>query len=266
MPAPSRQGPQKSSENYELWEGVRQALLGLPEHFKSTLSISGIRATDIFTFGEVLGATIELEVVRTLNQERQAWDPHGKYSRYSFVGQPETFPDVLLQDTAKGQTVMGVELKSWYLLAKEGEPSFRFIVTPQACAPQDLLVVVPWALSYVVAGSPMVFKPFLDLARYAAEYRNYWWKEVRQAEGDSQIESPKNVHPYPKGRDETSDKPLEDKGKNFGRIARIGLMDGYVKTLHDLDLLGIKAAAWREFFKTGGSAFEVSGKQSKLGA
>ncbi len=207
-----------------------------------------------------------MEVVRALNLERQVWDPKGKYSQYSFVGQPETFPDVLIQNTTKGETVLGVELKSWYLLAKEGEPSFRFTVTPDACAPQDLLVVVPWALSYVVAGSPVVFKPFVELARYMAEFRNYWWREVRKAEGNSKIESPKGVRPYPKGRDETSDKPLEDKGKNFGRIARIGVMDDYVKSFHDQDLLGIKAGAWREFFKTGGSAYEAEGKQSKLGA
>ena len=44
---------------------------------------------------------------------------------------------------------MGIELKGWYVLAKEKEPSFRYKVTPAVCAPADLLVVVPWAYRYI---------------------------------------------------------------------------------------------------------------------
>ena len=39
--------------------------------------------------------------------------------------------------------LLGIELKGWYVLSKEGEPSGRYKVTPAACAPQDLLVIVP---------------------------------------------------------------------------------------------------------------------------
>jgi hypothetical protein len=49
---------------------------------------------------------------------------------------------------------MGIELKGWYVLAKEKEPSFRYKVTLTVCAPADLLVVVPWALSNVISGRP----------------------------------------------------------------------------------------------------------------
>jgi hypothetical protein len=57
------------------------------------------------------------------------------------------------------------------------------------------------------------------------------------------------VAPYPEARDEISDKPVDDKGKNFGRIARLGIMDEYVTTFDQVDLLGIEVARWRQFFK-----------------
>ena len=41
--------------------------------------------------------------------------------------------------------LLGIELKGWHLLAKETEPSFRFLATPQACARADLFVVYPLA-------------------------------------------------------------------------------------------------------------------------
>jgi len=87
---------------------------------------------------------------------------------------------------------MGIELKGWYLLAKEGEPSFRFQVTPRACAIQDLVVVVPWELINVISGKPQVFAPYVENARYAAEYRNYHWQHVRTSDSDNRIKSPIN--------------------------------------------------------------------------
>jgi len=42
---------------------------------------------------------------------------------------------------------------------------------------------------------------------------------------------------------------VDDKGKNFGRIARIGIMDEYVKKFENLSLLGIEVQDWRKFFK-----------------
>ncbi len=105
---------------------------------------------------------------------RPIWDPDGTYSLYVFVRQGQVFPDVLLRKRDNGHdTILGIELKGWYLLAKEAEPSFRFCVTEMACAVQDLVVVVPWALSNVLSGSPTVFTPYVENARYAAAYRNY---------------------------------------------------------------------------------------------
>ncbi len=54
---------------------------------------------------------------------------------------------------------------------------------------------------------------------------------------------------YPAVRDEISDKALEDKGKNFGRIARLGIMDEYIRSFGHVNLLGLEAATWCEFFK-----------------
>ena len=112
---------------------------------------------------------------------------------------------------------MGIELKSWYLLAKESEPSFRFTVTPRVCNIQDLLVVVPWVFSNVLSGNPIIFSPYIESARYVAEYKNYWWQHVRKANDSTEIRSPVNCGPYPDARDNISDSPSEDRGKNFGR-------------------------------------------------
>jgi hypothetical protein len=158
-------------------------------HFRSSTVIEGMLASDIFTLNAALGATIEEQVVVTLNILRPVWDPEKQYQTYGFVRQPQTFPDVLLRRKTDGQEIlMGIELKGWYLLAKEGEPSFRFTVSPLACHPWDLIVVVPWVLSTVLAGSPVVFPVFVDLARYTAERRNYYWQYERQTSLDRSLE------------------------------------------------------------------------------
>lgn len=75
-------------------------------------------------------------------------------------------------------------MKGWYLLAKEGEPSFRFRITSAACAKQDLIVIVPCVLDNVISGSPILYEPFIESARYAAEYRNYHWQHLRGTDED----------------------------------------------------------------------------------
>jgi hypothetical protein len=125
----------------------------LPSRFQSELVISGVLATDLFAFNSSLGATIEEQFVASLNRLRNLWDPEQRYTLFSFERQPQTFPDVVLRASApdvKPRVLMGIELKGWYVLAKEREPSFRYKVTPAVCAPGDLLTVVPWALSNVI--------------------------------------------------------------------------------------------------------------------
>lgn len=177
---PERKQPRDNETVYEVYERVRETLFALPTYFRSDTSIEGILATDIFTLNAAFSATIEDQVVSTLNRMREVWDPDEKFMYHRFVRQPQTFPDVLLKrdvsgtDEHESEILLGIELKSWYLLAKEGEPSFRFQVTPAACAEQDLIVVIPWALNNVISGYPKIFSPYVELAKYAAEYRNYW--------------------------------------------------------------------------------------------
>ena len=253
MPAPIRLVSEESSPHFALFRGVREALLTLPLYFRTQTVIEGISAVDIFTLNAAFGATIENQVVATLNQMRTIWDPDGVYRQYLFVRQSQTFPDVLLRGVTESEqtviTLLGIELKGWYLVAKEGEPSFRFTATPAACAPADLIVVVPWALTNVIAGSPIVFTPYIESSRYAAEYRNYHWQELRKTTQDVNILLAPNVHPYPRKSDAISDKPKTDAGGNFGRFARTGLMDDYISQAKQELLAGIRAEHWLAFFK-----------------
>ena len=252
---PKRNPPQSNEAIYKVYEGVREALFALPTYFRSDTSIEGILATDIFTLNAAFGATIEDQVVSTLNRMREVWDPDEKFMYHRFVRQPQTFPDVLLKkdpsgtDKDESEILLGIELKSWYLLAKEGEPSFRFQVTPAACAEQDLIVVIPWALNNVISGYPKIFSPYVELAKYAAEYRNYWWKYIRKTMSSTEIVHPQNVSPYPQKSDKISDKPVFDGGNNFGRFARTGIMDSYLEIAKRESLCGIGAKHWLNFFK-----------------
>jgi len=247
--APSRALPQPGDDHYELYKAVREAISCLPIYFRTETHISGIMATDLHTLNTVLGATIEEQVVRTLNLIRNTWDPEGKYTLYSFVRQTQTFPDVLLRKTSMDEILLGIELKGWYLLAKEGEPSLRFRVTSAACAQRDLVVVVPWVLGNVISGAPILFEPFVESAKYAAEYRNYHWQRIRETKQDTGILIPTGVGPYPSKADQILDKPLSDDGGNFGRLARTGMMDSYMQKLNEVQLCGIKTKYWRQFFK-----------------
>jgi hypothetical protein len=253
-PLPKRSLPPDDWPHHALLKNVKEALYSVPSYFRTQTNIEGISATDIFTLNAALGATIENQVVETLNQMRSVWDPVEEYVLYSFVRQSQTFPDVLLRrslsEEGKGDDIiLGIELKGWYLLAKEGEPSFRFQVTPKACAAQDLIVVVPWALSNVISGQPRLYSPYIEYARYAAEYRNYHWTTLRQSKSDLSVDSPANVTPYPAKSDRIADLPRSDAGGNFGRYARTGLMDNYLERTRNQPLCGIRAEHWLRFFK-----------------
>lgn len=51
------------------------------------------------------------------------------------------------------------------------------------------------------------------------------------------------------GRDNTSDKAVKDGGSNFGRIARTGIMDDWVREILDEPLAGIPVDDWISFLK-----------------
>lgn len=246
----------------QLQKRLRAALLGLPSYFATSHmglgnnQIAGVNATDLHSLNTLLGAAIEDQVVKALNQHRPIWDPDDDWLGYTFERQSQRFPDVRL--VRKGgedgpDIALGIELKGWFLLAKEGEPSFRFSTTPAACADVDLLVVVPWYLDNVLAGSPVAAEPYVASAKWAAEYRNHYWRHTRgAADGtDRRINSPADARPYPSRYAQIADVPAYDGGKNFGRVARVpGLMDGFVDSTNELEVLGIRIADWYRFLRT----------------
>ena len=206
-------------------------------------------ATDVFTLNTPLAATIEDSVVKTLNDLRSVWDPNGEYKTFAFVRQSQTFPDVVLREQDNGaNTLMGIELKGWYLLAKEEAPTFRFTVTQKACNPWDLLVVFPWILSNVLAGTPELYRPFVQLSRFCAQMRNYYWLHQRQG-ASGEIVEPENIGPYPVKGDNIADKATKDGGNNFGRLARYGVMDSYIQEMRSSRVRGISVRDWQAFFK-----------------
>ena len=251
MPPPSPTEPATSWPHYRIYKRVIDTLYAVPAHFSSRTAIEGIMATDLQTLNTVLGVTIEEQVVATLNRMRPVWDPEEQYQRFFFQRQAQVFPDVLLKADRNGQeNILGIELKGWYLLAKEREPNFRFQATPGVCADADLIVVVPWALSNILSGVPVAFKPFVTPAKYAADYRNYWWTEVRKARSDTSITIPQDVNPYPAAKStHIVDRPASDSGGNFGRLARTGIMDEYIEETLNLRLSGIPAKDWIDFLK-----------------
>lgn len=236
----------------QLVQRVRAALMVLPGFFEFGTHFEGIDATDLFALNSVLGASIEGQVVRTLNKMRGEWDPGEQWNGYRFVRQAQTFPDVLLARRGADaiDVAMGIELKGWYLLSKEGVGSFRFQATPAACSIFDLIMIVPWRLSNVMSGSPVAGEPWVASARYAAELRNYWWQHVRRTAGPRGIIQPAGVQPYPTKDMSILDVPELDGGGNFGRLPRVtGLMTDFVAATTAQEALGIPIRDWISFLQ-----------------
>lgn len=263
-------GPASTWPHRQLYERVIDALHALPSRFRTSLRIAGISATDLFTLNTPLGAAIESSVVENLNDLRELWDPEGKYEVYSFVRQAQVFPDVRLQTTAPGvaegdRILMGIELKGWFILAKEGEPSFRYKASPQVCAPQDLLVVFPWGLDEVISGTPSLLRPFIEEARFAAEHRNHYWNVLRGVTGvDAEIVQAPVTTPYPLKGQKFNDEPRKDQGKNFGRVARGGLMTDFITALLQQQVSGIPAKHWQAFLRIFAEGVEGDVVERKL--
>lgn len=261
-PPPVEPVPDPSHPHHELWLRVREAIGAVPPYFDSATSIEGVQAGDLFSLNSVLGSTIEVEVVKALNRIRDTWDPPlpgstvGRYAHYAFERHPQSYPDVRLQTADGSEVLLGLELKGWYLLAKEREPSYRFKATPLAAGERDLLVVVPWYLHNVLSGSPVVLEPFVKPARWAAEYRNWHWQwergnPKRRPQATRGVRLAAGVTPpppYPPGKTEMSDRPIEDGGANFGRLSRAGVMDDYIARLLETDISEIAARNWIAFF------------------
>lgn len=242
--------PDSAWEHYGVWRDIRSAVGLIRKEFNSAISVSGVSACDLHTWGSVLSAAVEIEVVKCLNGVRNAWDGRGKYGDCSFRRQPERYPDVVLTcGDRREDIVLGIEIKSWYVMAKEGEPSFRFKTTLGACPPQDFLLVVPWSLANVLSGTPVVFDPYLTGTRTVALMRNKWWAEIRKSADSIDISIPDGIAPYPRARENIADEPASDTGGNFGRLARMGMFDEYTKRVNDEEVAGVAVSRWQEFLK-----------------
>lgn len=276
MTAPVRAGgPPPAWPHRALYDRVIDALHALPSRFRTSLRIAGISATDLFTLNTPLGAAIEASVVENLNLLRDLWDPEGNYEIYSFVRQAQVFPDVLLTTSAPGvpedqRVLMGIELKGWFLLAKEREPSFRYKASALVCAPQDLLVVFPWGLDEIISGAPKLYRPFIEEARFAAEHRNHYWETRKDVSAElAKVDLSPITAPYPSKSQKFNDTPVADKGGNFGRVARGGLMTDFITELLNQPISGIPARYWQgflEIFSEGANAEQIDRKLVRMRA
>jgi hypothetical protein len=236
-----------------LVERLITAIHAIPFYFDSSTVIEGVEAGDLFSLNTVLGSTIEVQAVAVLNKLRNIWDPDNEMNNYAFRRSSQSFPDVRLVNALSlgAEPLLGIELKGWYVLTKEKAPTFRYRVTPNACSQFDLLAVIPWHLSNVLSGKPVIFEPFIINAKYAAMARNHYWINMRETTSDAGIVSPEAVSPYPRASTEISDKPQSDSGGNFGRIARVnGLMDDFISSTLRNSIAGIPAIYWIDFFVT----------------
>ncbi|MFQ9800926.1 MAG: hypothetical protein ACLR23_20580 [Clostridia bacterium] len=163
-----------------LREGVVRALRAVPMHFTSTINMEGLSAIDLFALNTLLGGAIEEQTVATLNETRAIWDPEGRWADYEFKRYAESFPDVRLERNGGDAPVIGIELKGWYLLAKEEMPSFRFRASANAMTIWDLIAVFPWSLSNVISGTPILESPYIEQAKYVADLRTYYWEHTKR--------------------------------------------------------------------------------------
>ena len=210
-------------ERTELRNGIVRALYALPMHFTSPINVEGIEVNDLFSINTLLGGTIEAQTVMLLNSLRSIWDPQGKWADEEFRRYPESFPDVRLVGSNKDDSpLIGIELKGWYLLSKESEPSLRYKASADAVTEWDLICCVPC-----------------------------YWNHRRgdNSKRDCGIHHPETT-PYPKPGTQYVDVPNQDGGGNFGRIARVdGLMANWVDESMDTLMAGIEAKYWVSFFK-----------------
>lgn len=264
------------NEHGTLYDEIPELLNRVPSDFSSEVHMEGLDATDIFGLNEILASSVENQVVESLNNLKPDMDVGDRYQDYEFVRQSQTFPDILFQDsTHQGENpLMGIELKCWYLLAKEGDPSFRFKTTPAACAPQDLLVIYPWVLDNIVTGSPEIFQPFIMPADFASMYVDYYWQELKNWQPetpDKSIERPKNVSHYPNPKtDFIQDKPAQDAGNNYGRfrsrlISSLPPLQDYVNQMKTRELLGVPSDQWRGFFTSSNESEDITDLDDIMG-
>lgn len=159
--------------------------------------------------------------------------------------------NTLLGGTIEAQTVMLLNsLRSiWDPQGKWADKGYK--ASADAVTEWDLICCVPWGLSNVLSGKPVVYEPYVEQAKFASDMRTYYWNHRRgdNSKRDCGIHHPETT-PYPKPGTQYVDVPNQDGGGNFGRIARVdGLMANWVDESMDTLMAGIEAKYWVSFFK-----------------
>lgn len=98
-------------------------------------------------------------------------------------------------------------------------------------------------------GISVSLRTYIRSARFAAEYKNFYWEHRRSSSGNKNIKLSTATGHYPIKSDLISDVPMEDSGGNFGRFARTEVMDEFTVEVGMQLLAGIPTQAWRKFFK-----------------
>jgi hypothetical protein len=123
-------------------------------------------------------------------------------------------------------------------------------------------------LDEIISGAPKLYRPFIEEARYAAEHRNHYWETRRDVPAvQARVELSPINEPYPSKSQKFNDTPVADKGGNFGRVARGGLMTNFITALLDQPISGIPARYWQgflEIFSEGASAEVIDRKLVRM--
>jgi len=241
-------------EHHDVWVKVKSVVDNLSSYVSFKIAederfydeeMGHMNVDSLYTLSGPFSTMIERACVRGVNEQRHQWDD-GKYANYRFVRQTGSFPDVLLQNRDYPYNVIfGIELKGWYIFAKEGVPCFRYKISPSCCHPADFVAVVPWYLENIENGKFVTLPPYTEMAKYAAQYRNYHWM-TRSTDSSTEIVSPTKAIWHPKHNERVSDKPVYDGGNNFGRFARSGVMDEWLKTFDETKIKDKTVAEWRK--------------------
>ena len=119
-PVPAPVPPPPGTPRAKLREDVADTLKVLPGHFTTKTFIEGLEAGDLFSLNSMLGGSIEIQVVESLNKLRDLWDPTDHWREYRFVRSSQTFPDVRLQTDSPRLIASGVQLDLGYYGAQRG--------------------------------------------------------------------------------------------------------------------------------------------------
>lgn len=204
---------------------IKNALKALPEYLRDSFN-----KDDKFAFYRTPGDRIESKAALLMNRQelRSIWDPDGQYFEYHFVHQPSVFPDLTLRKIDDSSIcLIGVEVKSWHILSKEGVPTFRCDVTASACYPHDLICVIPYVVD--TDGQLEVLLPFVESLKYCIEKRNdHWIRTLKK-----KVVFALDAVPYAPKRSRILDHPDTDPGNNFGRLARCRIpeFDSWTETI-----------------------------------